>query len=102
MYEPEERPRTLSRILVPLGALAVAAAIIVGVVFGLGLLDGDEGDAEPVAEASPTPVPSPTPPGANPAEVAIGQYVSGTLGATYAGDCSIAAVQPPSTIPTTA
>ena len=101
MYEPEERPRTLSRILVPLGTIIVAAALIAAAVFGLGLFDDDEGDAEPVAEASPTAVPSPTPPGANPAELAIGDYVRGTLNATYAGDCSVAVVQTPATIPTT-
>ena len=100
MYEPEERSRSFSRFLVPLGAIVVAAAIIAGAVFGLGLLDGDDTEDEPVAEASPTSVPSPTPPGANPAELAIGEYVRNTLGSAYAGDCSVATVQQPSTIPT--
>lgn len=92
MYEPEERPSSLSRILVPLGAIVVAAAIIGGAVFGLGLLDSDDSEEPPVVQASPTVAPSPTPPGANPAEVAIGNYVRGTLNATYGGDCSVASL----------
>ena len=92
MYEPEERSSSLSRFLVPIGAIVVAVLIMGGAVFGLGLLDGDDGDEEPVAEASPTAAPSPTQAGANPVEVAIGQYVRGTLNADYAGDCSVASV----------
>jgi len=104
MYEPEERSLSLSRFLVPLGAVVVAAAIIAGAVFGLGLFEGDDDPAsEPVVQASPTAMPTPTAPGANPAELAIGDYVRNTLSAGYAGDCSIASVnQPPATIPTTA
>lgn len=106
MYEPEERSRSLSRFLVPLGAVIVAAAIIAGAVFGLGLLDDEEDDPEPeepVAQTSPTAEPTPTQTGANAAEVAIGNYVSSTLGQTYAGDCSAASVnQQPTESPTAA
>ena len=102
MYEPEDRPRSFFRFLLPLGALAVVAAIIAGAVFGLGLLDGDEVEPEPVVQASPTAVPTPTQPGANPAELAIGDYVRNTLGSAYAGDCSIASVsQQPAATQTT-
>ncbi len=105
MYEPEERSRSLSKFLVPLGAIVVAAAIIAAAVFGLGLLDSGGGDngSTAQAEASPTAVPTPTQPGANPAELAIGEYVRTTLGASYGGDCSVAAVnQQPAGIPTVA
>ncbi len=101
MYEPEDRPRSFSRFLVPLGALVVAGAIIAGAVFGLGLLDSSDAEPTPVAQVSPTAVPTPTAPGANPAELAIGEYVRKTLNASYAGDCSIAAVnQQPAVSPT--
>lgn len=93
MYEPEERPSALSRLLLPLVAVVVAVAIIAGAVFGLGILDSDDEPVdEPVAEASPTVPPTPTQPGANPAELAIGEYVRNTLGAIYGGDCSVAVV----------
>jgi hypothetical protein len=102
MYEPEERRRPLSRFLVPLGALVIAGAIVAGVVFGLGVFSGDDGGTEAVVEPSPTVVPTATPPGANPAELAIGDHVRNTLGAAYAGDCSIASVnQQPAASPTT-
>jgi hypothetical protein len=103
MYEPEENPRSLSRFLVPLGAIVVAAAIIAAAVFGLGLVGGDDdGGSDAQADASPTVVPSPTQPGANPSELAIGEYVRQTLAATYGGDCSVAVVtqQQPGGIPT--
>jgi hypothetical protein len=97
MYEPEERRSALSGLIIPLGVVVVAGIAIAAIVLGLGLLDGGDDEDEPVVQASPTAAASPTPTGANPAEVAIGQYVSSTLGATYAGDCSAATInqQPP-------
>jgi len=98
MYEPEERRNPLSRLIIPVGVLVLIGVAVAGIVFGLGLIDDDEPESEAVAQASPTSVPTPTPPGANPAELAIGQYVLNTLGVTYAGDCSTATVNPqPST-----
>ena len=103
MYEPEERSNPLSRFIVPLGLLVIVAVAVAGIVFGLGLLEGDDEEPPPVVQASPTSVPTATPTGANPAELAIGQYVTNTIGATYAGDCSTATIsQPPATNPTAA
>jgi hypothetical protein len=98
MYEPEERRRQLSGLILPLAALVIVGVAIAAVVLGLGLLDGDDdSDSDTTAEASPAAGIGPTPAGANPAEVAIGEFVSTRLGASYAGDCSQATVsqQPP-------
>jgi hypothetical protein len=95
MYEPEERSNPVSRLIIPLGILVVIGIAIAGVVFGLGLLEDDDAESGTTAEASPTSAPSPTPPGANPAELAIGEFVRSRLGVAYGGDCSTATVNPP-------
>ena len=92
MYEPEDRPHSFSRFLIPLGALVVAGAIIAGGAFAFGAFDSGGGDPQAAVQPTPTAVPTATPPGANPGELAIGDYVRNTLKASYAGDCSIASV----------
>lgn len=96
MYEPEERPRNLSRFLVPLGAAVVAVLLVVAAVFAYGAIGGDDDDDGATAAASPTPGTEATPPPSDPIEAALGDYVSQTLGAQYSGDCANASPnQPP-------
>jgi hypothetical protein len=105
MYEPEERPRSLTTILVPVGAVVVAALIIVGALFAFGVIGGggdDEDDGGDTAVASPTVQATSTPAGSSPAELALGQYVRQTLQMEYSGDCSTASPgQSPATTPGT-
>jgi hypothetical protein len=53
MYEPEERRRLSIRgLLVPLGALVVAALIVGGVAYAFGLIGGDD-EPDEAADAHP-------------------------------------------------
>lgn len=98
MYEPHER-RSLTRFLVPLGAIAVAVLIVIGAVLALGLLgdDADREDDTAVAE-EPTPEPTSTPV-MSPEEQTLGTFVEQSLSQTYIGDCSQATPDAPAATP---
>lgn len=101
MYEPEERPSSITRYLLPVLAVAIVVGVVAAIVFVFDVGGGDgDGEQETVA-SSPTVAPSPTP-SRSPEETAIDDYVRTVLNGTYSGDCSAAVVnqqQPAATAP---